>query len=209
VVSVTAYVALVAVSTAVSVAVAGWLWDEELKLEGRLFVGIVAVYALAGLFVVAELLAPSDSLMRTSFRFQAAITSFLPLLWFLLILEHGGYLQRIPRPVVPCRLENRLQGVGGAGGIGGGFVIGRHLGSLPGGYRHGPYSPFRPNSGIDNFSGTVFRTSSSARSVDGPGLASTSSLPPGDVPRRARTEPPRGERLLPLPLGTRTRLCPG
>jgi signal transduction histidine kinase len=100
VVSETVYVGAVALSTAIAVGVAIWLWDEELNLQGRLFVGIVAVYAVAGLLVIGELLAPSRSWMIAMFNFEAAVTGFLPLLWFLLILEYTGYLRRVPRPAV-------------------------------------------------------------------------------------------------------------
>ncbi|WP_123536519.1 sensor histidine kinase [Halosimplex salinum] len=99
-VSQSVYLALVALSTVVSVAVAVWLWDDDTNLQSRLFVAIVALYAVSGPLVIAELLAPSRSLMISSFRFQAALTGFLPLLWFLLILEYVGHLRRVPRSVV-------------------------------------------------------------------------------------------------------------
>jgi len=100
VVSETLYVVLVALSAALAVAVAVWLWDEEMNLQGRLFVGIVAVYAVAGALVAGELLASSRQWMIAAYNFHAAITGVLPLLWFLLILEYTGYLRRTPRGVV-------------------------------------------------------------------------------------------------------------
>ncbi|QLH77018.1 PAS domain-containing protein [Halosimplex rubrum] len=99
-VSETVYVGVVALSTALAVAVAVWLWNEEMNLQGQLFVGIVGVYAVSGLLVIGELLAPWRSWMFAMFNFEAALTGFLPLLWFLLILEYTGYLRRIPRPAV-------------------------------------------------------------------------------------------------------------
>ncbi|ELZ27674.1 PAS/PAC sensor signal transduction histidine kinase [Halosimplex carlsbadense 2-9-1] len=89
-----------ALSTAIAAWVAVWLWDEELNLQGRLFVGIVAVYAVSGLLVTGELLAPSRTWMIAAFNFEAAVTGLLPLLWFLLVTEYTGYLRRIPRSVV-------------------------------------------------------------------------------------------------------------
>jgi len=100
VVSETVYVGMVGLSTAIALAVAVWLWDEELTLQGRLFVGIVAVYAGSGLLVTGELLAPSRTWMIAAYKFEAAVTGFLPLLWFLLVTEYTGYLRRIPRSVV-------------------------------------------------------------------------------------------------------------
>jgi len=91
---------MVGLSTAIALAVAVWLWDEELTLQGRLFVGIVAVYAGSGLLVTGELLAPSRTWMIAAYKFEAAVTGFLPLLWFLLVTEYTGYLRRIPRSVV-------------------------------------------------------------------------------------------------------------
>ena len=99
-VSETVYVGMVGLSTAIALAVAVWLWDEELTLQGRLFVGIVAVYAGSGLLVTGELLAPSRTWMIAAYKFEAAVTGFLPLLWFLLVTEYTGYLRRIPRSVV-------------------------------------------------------------------------------------------------------------
>lgn len=99
-VSETVYVGVVALSTAIAVAVAVWLWDEELNLQGQLFVGIVVVYAVSGLLVTGELLAPSRTWMIAAFDFEAAVTGVLPLLWFLLVTEYTGYLRRIPRSVV-------------------------------------------------------------------------------------------------------------
>jgi len=94
------YVGLVALSTALAVGVAVWLWDDKTNLQGRLFVGIVAVYAVAGVLVVGELLAPSRTWMVVAYNFEAAVGGFLPLLWFLLILEYTGYLRRLPTAVV-------------------------------------------------------------------------------------------------------------
>ncbi|WP_436929691.1 sensor histidine kinase [Halosimplex halobium] len=99
-VSETVYVGLVALSTAIAAVAAWWLWDEEMNLQGRLFVGIVAVYAVAGLLVIGELLAPSRMWMVAAYNFEAAVTAFLPLLWFLFILEYTGHLRRVPRAAV-------------------------------------------------------------------------------------------------------------
>ncbi|WP_436907097.1 sensor histidine kinase [Halosimplex marinum] len=99
-VSETVYVGVVALSTAIAAVAAWWLWDEEMNLQGRLFVGIVAVYAVAGLLVIGELLAPSRMWMIAAYNFESAVTAFLPLLWFLFILEYTGYLRRVPRAAV-------------------------------------------------------------------------------------------------------------
>jgi len=92
-----AYVALVAFSSVVAVAVAVWLYDDGMDLSARLFVALVALYAVVGTLVVGELLAPAEELAVGFYHFHAAVGAAIPLGWFLFTAVYTGHRRRLPR----------------------------------------------------------------------------------------------------------------
>lgn len=100
VVSETLYVALVLGSSAVALPVATWLWRTNDRLAARLFVVLILLHAVTGVFVVAELLAPSRTLSIQLFGVHSAVAAAVPPVWFLFTVTYVGYRRRLTRPVL-------------------------------------------------------------------------------------------------------------
>ena len=94
------YLALVGLSTLIAVAVAGWLWDEDASVPGRLFVAVAGSYALTGALVCVELLVASRSLSIAVFGLHSGVATLFPLVWFLFTLAYTGNLRRVPRAAI-------------------------------------------------------------------------------------------------------------
>jgi hypothetical protein len=94
------YVGAVVVSSAFALAVAAWLWDDDLDLSGRVFVRFVFLHAVTGALVVGELLAPSRSLSVLFYGLHAATGSGVPVAFFLFALAFASRRREFPCPVV-------------------------------------------------------------------------------------------------------------
>jgi len=100
VVSQAVYVAAVLCSAGVALAVAVWLWDDDLGLAGKLFVGIAVVEAATGLLVVAELFAPTRSLATLIYGVHTGVAGAVPILTFLFVVAYLGLRRWLTRRVL-------------------------------------------------------------------------------------------------------------
>jgi signal transduction histidine kinase len=91
------YVGAVLVTSGFVTAVAAWLWSDDLDLSGRLFVAALLAHPVLGLFVVAELLAPTRSLAVTSYAVHTALSLIVPIGYFLFAFTFASNRRHLPR----------------------------------------------------------------------------------------------------------------
>jgi len=91
------YIAVILLTSIFVAAVSVWLWSDALDLSARLFVVTLLAHPVIGLFVVAELLAPTRSLAVLSFTAHTALSLLVPIGYFLFAFTFASNRRRLPR----------------------------------------------------------------------------------------------------------------
>ncbi|WP_435066754.1 sensor histidine kinase [Haloplanus sp. C73] len=82
----TLYVAVVLLASGFVSVVAAWLWSDDLDRPGRLFTLTVGLHLPVGVFVAAELLAPTRQLAVLFYTLHTGLSSAIPLVFVLFAL---------------------------------------------------------------------------------------------------------------------------
>ena len=87
----TTYVAAILLTSGFVAVVAAWLWSDDHDLSGTLFVVTVALHPPVGLLVVGEVLAPTRSLSILFYAAHTALSTAIPLAFFLFALAFTSH----------------------------------------------------------------------------------------------------------------------
>ncbi|SDZ76465.1 PAS fold-containing protein [Haloplanus vescus] len=81
------YVGGVLLASGFVIAVSAWVWSKDLDISGQLFVLTVAIHPLVGVFVAAELLAPTRELAVLMYTIHTGLGSAIPVAFALFAIS--------------------------------------------------------------------------------------------------------------------------